>query len=211
MEGAFGETASPVWSTVWWRAVTNAYLFMVLSLFIGLTRQMDRLLNDRLVEVPPESDHAFTCMKGIAMDSAFISGFSALAGSIVGGLTAGITTWMSHRSQARSTHLMHKVTHREDLYRDFIVAASAIFGNALANTEPQIHELVVLYGMMSRMRVLSSPDVIEAAELVIDGLIDAYDAPNRTVREIRTLMRNGEAMDPLREFSAVARKDLHAL
>ena len=145
------------------------------------------------------------------MDSAFISAFSALAGSIVGGLTAGTTTWLGHRSQARTTRNMHNVTHREELYRDFIIASSNIFGNAISNTDPEIPELVVLYGMLSRMRVVSSPQVVEAAEVVIDALIDAYDAPNKSVREIRTLMRNGEAMDPLRLFSAVAREDLNRL
>jgi len=32
------------------------------------------------------------------MDVAYITALSALAGSVVGGLTAGLTTWLSHRA-----------------------------------------------------------------------------------------------------------------
>jgi hypothetical protein len=31
------------------------------------------------------------------MDAAYISGISALAGSVIGGLTTGFTTWLSQR------------------------------------------------------------------------------------------------------------------
>ena len=58
------------------------------------------------------------------MDIAYISALSALAGSVVGGLTSGITTWLGLRAQMRAGQLAHNKSQREDLYRDFIVAAS---------------------------------------------------------------------------------------
>ncbi len=145
------------------------------------------------------------------MDQAFVSAFAALAGSIVGGLTAGATTWLSHRSQARTARRMHTVTHREDLYRDFIVAASEVFGKAVTSSEPQVAELVILYGMISRMRVLSSPEVVVAAETTIAALLEAFAAPNKTVYEVQLLIHNDKTMDPLQRFSQVARKELNAL
>ena len=36
------------------------------------------------------------------MDAAYISAISALAGSVIGGLTTALTTWLSQRSQARA-------------------------------------------------------------------------------------------------------------
>lgn len=36
------------------------------------------------------------------MDVAYVSAMAALAGSIVGGLTSGGTTWLSQRAQARA-------------------------------------------------------------------------------------------------------------
>ena len=64
------------------------------------------------------------------MDVAYVSALSALAGSVVGGLTSGYTTWLSQRAQAKAGQLAHDLSRREDLYKDFIVAASKAYGEA---------------------------------------------------------------------------------
>ena len=51
------------------------------------------------------------------MDAAFISAISALAGSVIGGLTTGFTTLLSQRSQARAGMIAHALARREDLSR----------------------------------------------------------------------------------------------
>jgi hypothetical protein len=144
------------------------------------------------------------------MDTAFISAFSALAGSIVGGLTSGATTWLGHRSQAKAGQRLHNVTQRETLYRDFVIAASEAFGDAVGNNEPSVQRIVVLYSMISRMRILSDAGVVACAERTVEAIIETYFSPNRTFAEIRTLMKSGEPVDPLREFSEVAREELTA-
>lgn len=141
------------------------------------------------------------------MDVAYITALSALAGSVVGGLTTGLTTWLSHRSQARAGLLTAELHRRQDLFRDFIAAASKAYGDALVNSEPQIHELVGLYAMVSRMRVLCSPETIVSADKVMRVTIDTYFAPNRTVRELHDLIQTGTAIDPLKEFSEAARQE----
>jgi hypothetical protein len=88
------------------------------------------------------------------MDIAYISALSALAGSVVGGLTSGMTTSISYRAQARAARLANELTRRQDLFRDFIVAASRLYGEALRSSEPKIEELVGIYALVSRMRVL---------------------------------------------------------
>src|ERR1700735_4228939 len=88
------------------------------------------------------------------MDAAYISGISALAGSVIGGLTSGFTPWLSQRSQARAGMIAHDLARREDLVRDFIIAASKTYGDAIVNSEAKMPELVDLYAMVSRMRVL---------------------------------------------------------
>jgi hypothetical protein len=145
------------------------------------------------------------------MDTAFISALSALAGSIVGGLTSGATTWLGHRSQAKAGRRLHNVTQREALYRDFVVAASEAYGDAVTQSEPRLQQIVTLYGMISRMRILSSPDVVACADKIISTIIDTYFSPNRTFAELHALVKNGEPIDPLREFSEVARDELRAL
>jgi hypothetical protein len=66
------------------------------------------------------------------MDLPYVSALSALAGSVIGGVTSTSVTWLTQRAQARSGQLAHEFTRREELYRDFIVAASKTYGDALA-------------------------------------------------------------------------------
>ena len=76
------------------------------------------------------------------MDVAYVSALSALAGSVVGGLMSGITTWLNQRSQARAGQIAHEVARRQELYNDFIIAASRAYAEALVTSEPKIEELL---------------------------------------------------------------------
>jgi hypothetical protein len=144
------------------------------------------------------------------MDIAYLSALAALAGSVVGGLTSGITTWLSLRAQARSGQLAHELSRREELFKDFIVAASKAYGDAVVSNEPQIQELVSLYAMISRMRVMSLPRTVASADQIMRATIDTYFAPNKTIRELHDLMKNGSGIDPLKDFSEAAREELRA-
>jgi hypothetical protein len=105
------------------------------------------------------------------MDAAYISAISALAGSMIGGLTTGFTTWVSQRSQARAGMIAHDLARREDLVKDFVVAASKTYGEALVSNDPQVPELVDLYSMVSRMRVLSMPRSVACADIVVRTIL----------------------------------------
>ena len=115
-------------------------------------------------------------------DAAYLPALSALAGSMVGGLTSGLTTWLSLRNQARAGQLAHDLSRRDDLYKDFIVAASKAYGDAMLSNEPQMQDLVALYAMISRMRVQSPPQTVACAEKVMRATIDTYLAPGKTIR-----------------------------
>jgi hypothetical protein len=141
------------------------------------------------------------------MDVAYISGLSVLAGSVVGGLTSGLTAWVNQRSLARAGQLAHDLTRRQELYKDFIIAASQAYAEALVVNEPKIQELIALYAMISRMRVMSSPDIVACAEQVLLEITGAYFEPNRTVPELRELIRTGTGVDPLKNFAEAVRED----
>lgn len=145
------------------------------------------------------------------MEIAYISAISALAGSVVGGLTTGITTWLSLRSQARAGRLAGELVRRQDLFKDFIVAASKAYGEAAFSNEPELQNLVSLYAMVSRMRVLCLPETIDRAEKVMRRTIDTHVAPDLTIRELDSLIKTGTAIDPLKEFSEAAREELGSL
>jgi hypothetical protein len=144
------------------------------------------------------------------MDTAYVSAISALAGSVIGGLTSGFTTWLSQRSQARAGMVAHDLARREDLIRDFIVAASKAYGDAIINSEPKMPELVDLYAMVSRMRALGMSKTTVCADIVMRSIVETYSAPNRTVADLRELTRSGQGIDPLKDFSEAARQELHA-
>ena len=142
------------------------------------------------------------------MDIAYISALSALAGSVVGGLTTGITAWWNSRAQARAGLLTAELVRRQELFRDFIIAASKTYGDALVSSEAKIQDLVALYAMVSRMRVLCAPETVACADKVLRMTIDTYLGPNRTIRELRELMASGADIDALREFSEAARDEV---
>ena len=144
------------------------------------------------------------------MDVAYISALAALGGSIVGGLTSGFTSWMNLRSQARAARLAHELVRREDLFRDFVVAASGAYGDATQSTQPNIQELVRLYGMISTMRVGCTPRTIASAEDVMQAIIDTYFSPNKSISDLQALMRSEHGVDPLKEFAEAAREELGA-
>jgi hypothetical protein len=144
------------------------------------------------------------------MDTAYVSAISALAGSVIGGLTSGFTTWLSQRSQARAGMVAHDLARREDLVRDFIVAASKAYGDALVTNEPKLPEIVDLYAMVSRLRVLSMPRSVACADMVMRMIVDTYFAPNQTVRDLRDVVEKGAGIDPLKDFAEAAREELHA-
>lgn len=144
------------------------------------------------------------------MDVAYLSALAALAGSIIGGLTSGTTTWLNQRAQTRAGQRAHEISRREDLFRDFIVAASKTYGKALVSSEPEIEELVALYAMVSRMRVMCLPQTVACAEKIMIATIETYFASNKTIRELHELVKSGVGIDPLKDFAEAAREELRA-
>ena len=134
------------------------------------------------------------------MDAALISALAALAGSVVGGLTSGFTNWWNQRAQAKASLLAHLLSRHEELFKDFIVLASRCYGQALMSNTPQLQELVELYGMISRMRIMCSPHLVASAEKVMIETIASYSTPNRTVAEIHDLLQSGTGIDPLKDL-----------
>ena len=141
------------------------------------------------------------------MNPNYVPALSALAGSAIGGLTSVASSWLSQARQDRATRLSQDMARRQELYKHFIDEASKLYADALVHEQAEISALVSVYALIGRMRVLSSPAVIETAEAVVRTIIDTYFAPNKTFPELRQLM-SSHAMDPLRAFSEQCREDL---
>ena len=139
------------------------------------------------------------------MDPAYISALSALAGSLIGGLTSLAGSWVSQNAQARAQQLLGSWTRRQELYNAFIEGASKLYGDALVSNDAEVSKFIPLSVILNRMRVLSSASVVEEAEAVIERIVDTYLEPNQTLRELRG---QHDKIDILRRFSEACRKDL---
>ena len=141
------------------------------------------------------------------MSSAYISTIAALAGSTLGGLTSLASAWLTQHRQDRAARLTQDRARRRELYAQFINEASRLYADALAHNEAEISSLVGVYSLISQMRILSSPDVVERAEVLIRMIVDTYFTPNKTLPELRHLI-DGHTLDSLRAFSEECRKEL---
>jgi hypothetical protein len=141
------------------------------------------------------------------MDSAYISAIAALAGSMIGGLTSVVASWLNQHVQFTAQRRSTDLGRRADLYRDFIKEASKWYADAYEHDTPEVSNLVNLYAMVSTMRVLSSPSVVENADKVVRVIIETYLARNKSFGEVTEILDN-ESMNPLRDFSNACREDL---
>jgi hypothetical protein len=144
------------------------------------------------------------------MDAATISALAALGGALIGGLTSFLTSWLIQRAQARMQQLAHKLTRREELYKDFIEEASRLYADSLIHDTPEVSQLIRLYAMINLMRVVSPTTIVEGAEKVGRMIVNTYLEPNKTFPELRDMVNSG-AMDPLRDFSEACREEIQRL
>ena len=141
------------------------------------------------------------------MNPAYISAVSALAGSVIGGFTSLGASWLTQRTQVQAQQRASDYSRREALYGHFIEEASKLYADAYEHDEAKMSTLVNLYAMIGKMRMFSSPAIVDAADKVARVIIQTYLGPNKTFRDVREILDN-EAMDPLREFSNACRQEL---
>jgi hypothetical protein len=99
---------------------------------------------------------------------------------------------------------------RQELYRDFIEEATKCYVDALQHTDPDLASLGNLYAKISRMRVQSSREVADEADVVGRKIVDTYLAPDKTFIEIREMLADG-SIDILGKFGDVCRAEFESL
>jgi hypothetical protein len=144
------------------------------------------------------------------MDASIVSALAALAGATIGGFTSVIASMVSQRYQAHAQWLVQEKLRRQELYKEFIEEASKCYSDALQHDKADISALVVLYTKIGRMRVLSSPTVVESAETAGRKILDTYLQPDRTFLDLREMINN-HAMDILGDFTEACRREFESL
>jgi hypothetical protein len=146
------------------------------------------------------------------MESTLISAVAALTGAAAGGTASFLGSWLVHQRQVRVQWLAQEKLRRQILYKEFIEDASKCYLDALQHHQPDILLLVGLYAKTSEMRVISSPEVLAAAEHTMRRVVDTYSKPDIafTDIELKQLVENG-SFDLLRDFSDSCRSEFDSI
>jgi len=143
------------------------------------------------------------------MDSAIITAAAAVCGSLVGASGSLFGTLLSQRHHDRRDLLASKIARLETLYSDFITEAARLLVDALEHNTAEPKNLVPAYALLSRIRLNSSPQVLEAAEAVLKTIVGIYPQPNLTPEQIHVGNINGE--EQLKRFSEICRRELESV
>jgi hypothetical protein len=143
------------------------------------------------------------------MDVSYVTAVAALGGAALGGFTSFASSWTTLRIQMKAQESANSKSRRQMLYKDFIDKASQIYGDALIHSTLELSGLIGLYSLISRMRILSSEEVIETASRVAHIITETYHQPNKTADELESMI-NQHRVDLLQEFSNACRRELES-
>ena len=139
------------------------------------------------------------------MNAPIISAMAALLGAAIGELASFLASWMTQRMQVRAQWLTQEKLRRQDLYKESIEEASKCYIDALQHATGDIPSLVTLYTKIGRMRIISSPNVIDSAERIGRKILDTYLGPDRNFLELREMVNNN-SIDILNDFTKACRE-----
>jgi len=106
------------------------------------------------------------------MNPAILSALAALDGSSVGALAPALSNYVFRRSLAQRELLNRQIAQRETLYSDFIKESSQAFADAMTHSLESLDELVSLYSLLSRSRLVASKPVLHAAEAFVKEIVE---------------------------------------
>lgn len=142
----------------------------------------------------------------LRMNDGYITALAALAGAALGGFTSFATSWTTQRAQANAQQTANSKSRRQKLYNSFIDNAAKMYGDSLIHDKLEISGLIDLHALVSRMRVLSSPAVIENATRVVRVITETYNQPNKSPAEVEEMIEDG-SIDLLKSFSETCRRE----
>ena len=141
------------------------------------------------------------------MSATLWTAIAATLGSLVGAIASVATTLIAQRTQATRETEQWRTREREALYMEFVTEGSRLATDAMTHSLDRPDQLVTLYGVLSRIRLVSSDGVLAQAEACCHRIIDLYRRPNLTLDEVHAAIEAHE-FDFLKEFSLACRAEL---
>lgn len=157
-----------------------------------------------------------TSLRNLSLNPTTIAALAAVFGSLIGGLSSSLGTWITQRHQDRRELLAKILVLREALYSDFISESARLLVDASQhdaddpkNLIGDPRNLIPMYALLSRVRLSSSTKILATAEEVVRTIINAYREPNLTPHQIEFRAFNDG--DPLKNLSEVCRVELESI
>ena len=141
------------------------------------------------------------------MDAPVITAIAAASGSMVGAVMSGFIAWNTQRMQTLREITQQRLRERQCVYGEFITEASRLVVDAASHSLETPEKLVILYGILGRIRLVSSAKVLAEAEKFLRQIVDLYEGPNLTVEQVRATL-DSDDFDPLKDFSSACRTEL---
>ena len=136
--------------------------------------------------------------------------FSGLLGALIGGGTSLAAAVYTQRSQDRLRRVANEITKRETIYADFLMNASKLLLSAYTHDEIVLgSDEQHLIGLINRMRLFASAEVIGGAEAVLKAIVEISLKPSIELRQlaVQSLSKSPDP-DPFLRFSLTCRTDL---
>ena len=145
------------------------------------------------------------------IDTAYLTpAYGLLGAAMIAGSASFLAAIYAQRTQARLQRAANEIAKRETVYADFLMKASKLLldaytreGFALDGDEQH------MLGLINRMRLFASPEVITGAEAVARAIVEISLQPCVELRQLamQALTKNPEP-DPFLKFSLICRADL---
>jgi hypothetical protein len=124
--------------------------------------------------------------------------------------TSLVAAVYTQRYQDRLRRVASEIAKRETVYADFVMSASNLLLNAYTHDEISLGgEEQRLIGLINRMRLFASTDVVDGAEAVLRAIVEILLKPSIEVRQLaKEALSKSFDPDRLLAFSSICRADL---
>ena len=141
------------------------------------------------------------------MEPAIAGALAALAGSAIGAIAPVTSNYLIQRGQTQRELVARTLGLRQTLYSDFIKAGAKLYAVASLSSLDQLDEVIDLYALIGRMRLVASTPVVEAADQFVRLIVRRFGEANMTVEDFRAAALESHA-DPLKDFSSKCREEM---
>jgi hypothetical protein len=148
------------------------------------------------------------------METPLITAMAGVFGSLVGASASIATTWLTKHTEAVRLTAERNLRERESLYNEFLTEASRVAVQALTHSFDGPDQIVALYGILSRIRLVASSAVVSEGQACCVRILAMYAKPSMTAIELRGVLSAANdlaELDPLKAFSNACREELRAI